>query len=336
MRFLIIGLGSMGKRRIRCLSALGYRNVVGFDLRNDRRKEAEEKYQIKTYSDFEEAFNSSVPSAMIISVPPDIHHLYIHKAIQKKVNFFVEASVIDEDFSSVIASLKDADFVGCPSCTLCFHAGIKKIKNIVQENTLGKISNFHYHSGQYLPDWHTYEDVSDFYVSNPLTGGAREIVPFELTWITDIFGFPKTIVGQNKKTIEIPGAEKIDDTYNILMDFQDHLGLLTVDVVSRFAVRKLIINGSLGQLTWDWNDNALKIYLVKNNKWTTEKYNVGEAMSGYNKNIGEIMYIEEVRLFIESFEHKKPFPNNFLKDQKVLNLLYKTEQSYLDGKTMRL
>ena len=48
MNFLIIGLGSMGKRRVRNLQALGYRNIIGFDMREDRRKEAKEKYGIQT------------------------------------------------------------------------------------------------------------------------------------------------------------------------------------------------------------------------------------------------------------------------------------------------
>jgi len=49
MKFLIIGLGSMGKRRIRCLHKLGYENVVGIDPRDDRRKESIDFYDITAY-----------------------------------------------------------------------------------------------------------------------------------------------------------------------------------------------------------------------------------------------------------------------------------------------
>ena len=50
MNFLVVGLGSMGKRRVRCLQALGYRDVNGFDSRADRRKEAQERYKRYTES----------------------------------------------------------------------------------------------------------------------------------------------------------------------------------------------------------------------------------------------------------------------------------------------
>ena len=48
MKVLQIGLGSMGKRRVRNMAALGETDVIGFDLREDRRAEAAEKYGITT------------------------------------------------------------------------------------------------------------------------------------------------------------------------------------------------------------------------------------------------------------------------------------------------
>ena len=52
---LVIGLGSMGKRRVRNLQALGIKNIIGLDKREDRREETEKNYQIKTVSSFDEA-----------------------------------------------------------------------------------------------------------------------------------------------------------------------------------------------------------------------------------------------------------------------------------------
>ena len=46
-KILIVGLGSMGKRRIRNLQKLGYRQLIGFDLRDDRIIETKKKYIIE-------------------------------------------------------------------------------------------------------------------------------------------------------------------------------------------------------------------------------------------------------------------------------------------------
>ena len=51
MRILVIGLGSMGKRRIRNLSVLGHSTIAGFDIRSDRRLEAAKKYNQSSFGD---------------------------------------------------------------------------------------------------------------------------------------------------------------------------------------------------------------------------------------------------------------------------------------------
>lgn len=327
MNFLVVGLGSMGKRRIRCLQTLGFANIFGFDLREDRRTEAHEKYGIKTFSDINNALTEAKPAVLIISVPPNIHHVYMKIAIENKIHFFVEASVVDTDMDNIKKSLRSVDIVAAPSSTMTFHPAISQIMKIVKSGELGAISNIIFHSGQYLPDWHTYEKVSDYYVSNPATGGAREIVPFELTWLTHLLGFPKRVCGNVRKTVNIEGAEKIDDTYNFLLDYETFLASITIDVVSRSATRRLLINGDKKQLVWDWNQKNIQIYDPANGQWQTIEYQMMNAEAGYNPNIGENMYIDELKTFIKAIKDKTPFINTMENDHNVLKLLYAVERS---------
>ncbi|WP_293937408.1 Gfo/Idh/MocA family protein [Sphingobacterium sp. UBA5996] len=325
-KILVIGLGSMGKRRVRNLQALGYKNVYGFDLRSDRRLEAQQKYGIDVYDDFDLALKESI-AAFIISVPPDLHHIYMKRAVELGIPAFIEASVVDTDMEFLIEKAKDKSVLLAPSCTLHFHPAIKKITQIVSSRELGSISNILYHSGQYLPDWHSYEPVSEYYVSKKETGGGREIVPFELTWITMLFGFPTRIVGLYKKTINIEGAANIDDTYNLLMDYENMIFNLSVDVVSRYATRRLVINGSDKQLYWNWDDNLIKIYDPVSNVWEEIAYETLSAESGYNKNITEQMYIDEMDMFTNAAFNAKSYPNSLEHDHKVLKVLYAVENS---------
>lgn len=327
MRFLVIGLGSMGKRRVRCLHALNRKDVYGFDMRQDRREETEEKYGIKTYDDITRAVQQINPDVFIISVPPHVHHEYIKLAIEHKKDFFVEASVVDTDMDIIKQNLRTAGIVAAPSSTMTFHPAIRQIDAIIKSGDLGSISNILFHSGQYLPDWHTYEKVSDYYVSNPATGGAREIMPFELTWLTRVFGFPKRVCGNVRKTITIEGAERIDDTYNSLLDYEAFLATLTIDVVSRSATRRLLVNGDQKQLLWDWNAKNIQIYDPHVQQWQIIPYHMSGAEAGYNPNIGENMYIDEIKAFIDAVENRTPFVNTMENDHNVLKLLYAIEAS---------
>ncbi|MDO3642477.1 Gfo/Idh/MocA family protein [Mucilaginibacter sp. L3T2-6] len=324
---LIIGLGSMGKRRIRNLHALGLKNIVGLDKRSDRRLETETQYSINTFGNLESVLKAYEVEAFVISLPPDIHHIYMKKAVELGIPAFIEASVVDTDLVSIIDESKNKKVFLAPSCTLFFHPAIKKIQEIINKGELGKLSNFIYHSGQYLPDWHKYEGVNEYYVSNKSTGGGREIVPFELTWITMVLGFPKRVVGFYKKTIEIDGAPEIDDVYNLLMDYGNMIFNLSVDVVSRFATRRLTINGDKKQLYWNWDDNVIRTFEPQNNVWEDIFYETISAQSGYNKNITEQMYIDEIDTFLKASKNQTVYPNSLDHDHKVLNLLYAVEAS---------
>ena len=76
MKFLQVGLGSMGKRRIRCLKKLGFDDILAFDLSAERRNEAKEKYGVAIIDSLKKIDLSEI-GAMIISTPPDKHDEYI-------------------------------------------------------------------------------------------------------------------------------------------------------------------------------------------------------------------------------------------------------------------
>ena len=199
LKVCVVGLGSMGKRRIRCLLALNYTNIYAYDPREDRVQEAIRLYNVKA----EKIENIDKHDIIIISTPPDKHLDYIKLSKKSNIPCFVEASVLLEDTLLAIESEGDNSLVH-PSCTFNFHPLIKQLRVIIESKSLGYVTNFSYHSGQYLPDWHPWEKITDFYVGKKNTGGAREIVPFELTWIYNTFGVPNKLLGVKTRTRTLP------------------------------------------------------------------------------------------------------------------------------------
>ena len=222
MKFLVIGLGSMGKRRVRNLIALGHKDTVaGFDLREDRRVEAE-KYGITVYEDFESALIEHKPDAFLISTPPNLHMHYADIAVKNDISCFIEASVVDADKILELSNvIKDKKIVMAPSCTMRFYPAPMKIKELIEQMKIGKVLNYNYQTGQYLPDWHPWENIGEFYVSNPDTGGCREIVPFELTWLNAIFGDCTPLACARRKLTDMPAD--IDDIYHCLLSYPNNV-----------------------------------------------------------------------------------------------------------------
>lgn len=113
-----------------------------------------------------------------------------------------------------------------------------------------EISAYCYHIGQYLPDWHPWEDYRDMFLANPETNACREILAVELPWLVAAFG---EIVSQcslhhRSSMLDID----YDDIFSILLEHESGItGTLTVDVVSRKAVRNFECFGEGGHIVWD-------------------------------------------------------------------------------------
>jgi len=325
LKIMIIGLGSMGKRRIRNLLALGEKQIYGFDIKKHRIEEAVRLYNIEP-AEKTDIISTDDVDVLFICVPPAQHLEYIKLAVENKKHCFIEASVVSDGLIQLADEIDKTDLKVYASCTLRFHPAVKKIKELINGGAIGTVSNFSYHSGQYLPDWHPWEDIRDYYVSSKSTGGCREIVPFECSWLNDIFGKIKKVTGIYGKTIDL-GVD-IDDVYAVAMQYKSGvIGTLLVDVVSRFAVRQMIINGDKGQILWDWNSSDIKLYSSDNAQWESYEITKGKSADGYNKNITEDMYVEEAGVFLDSIRKRLPVYNSLRDDIYTLNCLYSVENS---------
>lgn len=328
MKILQVGLGSMGKRRIRNLQQVKAGEIIGFDPREDRRKEAEEKYKIRTFDDFEEAMAEN-PDALVISTPPDLHMKYAIIAAKRNKHFFTELNVVDTGMKELIDLCKGKKIVAAPSTTMLHHPAVQKIMKLVDNGVIGKPLTFTYHSGQYLADWHPWEDYRKFYVSKKETGAARELVSFELVWLTRIFGGIKTVSGFAGKLSNL--ETDIDDTYQILLRFKNGVwGHMLVDVIARAPYRVFKLLGSEGVIEWDWNTKIVKVFTVKDKKWKEYQTEHGEPEKGYVWT--EKMYIDEMNHFAKAIKGDVKYMYSFEEDHKILKTVYAAEESSKKGK----
>lgn len=317
--FLQIGLGSMGRRRIRNLQFNGEKNIIGFDSSEERRKEAEKEYGITTIDNLEK-ISAKDFDVVIISTPPNQHGDYIRFALKNKKHFFVEVTTSDDGYADILND-KNQDIVKAPSCTFRHYLPVKTIKDILKGGGIGKILAFQYHMGQYLPDWHPWEDYRKVYFSKKETGACREMLPFELIWLNWLM---------DSQVSESSGfAAKISD---LDMDAEDIilanlkyknniLGNIIIDVISRKPFRTLRILGSDGVLEWEWLDNTIKIYDSKTKRSEILEVPKGNPATGYLA--AEEMYQDEIRAFLGAINGKAPYVYSFEEDLLNLKTLFK-------------
>ncbi|NLG02617.1 MAG: Gfo/Idh/MocA family oxidoreductase, partial [Clostridia bacterium] len=183
MTVLVIGLGSMGKRRIRIIKKMFPEySIAGVDGREDRRKECNEKYGIACFSDISAAVDSCHPDCAFVCTSP-LSHAYITEiCLKENLHVFSEINLIADGYERNRLLAKENQKLLFLSSTPMYKAEMQYISNkLKNQNKVFYI----YHVGQYLPDWHPWENINDFFVSDKRTNGCRELMAIELPWMLD-------------------------------------------------------------------------------------------------------------------------------------------------------
>ena len=317
----VIGLGSMGKRRINLIkNNFSNVNIVGIDNSAERCKEVEEIFNIKTLNDSTEFFKNNDCDAVFISTPPLTHSKIINDALNANLNVFTEINLVSDLYDENIKLAKEQDLTLFLSSTQLYRKEINYINSKISK--LSKITNYIYHIGNYLPDWHPWESYKNFFVANKKTNGCREILTIELPWIVKTFGKIKQIhVSKNKITnldVDYPDSFFI----NVIHENGSN-GVLIIDLVSRKAVRNLEIINENCYIQWDGTPNGLEEFNLNSNEM--EKINLYDEISNdgdYNQTIIENAYLEEIKDFFNILNSNTGCGlHSFEKDKYIINII---------------
>ena len=321
IKILVIGLGSMGKRRIRLLQKdfKDIAEVAGIDKNPERNEQVQNMYGIKTYLTLDKAIDAEEPFAALICTAPDTHSAIIMKCLDKKIHVFSELNLIKSKYNEIIKKADENNLEIFLSSTLLYREDLQYVINKVK--TENKKFFYRYHTGQYLPDWHPWESYKDFFAGNPETNGCREMLAIELPWILNAFGkvSKMKVVRDKISSLEI----NYPDSYIVVFEHGNGIkGVLSLDVVSRKAVRDLEIYSEDTHLFWDGITGSLQEY-DKQQKKLRDTFSDAEPGT---KDIMERAYTEELKLFIgkiSGLEAKEKY--TFKDDIYTLDLIDKIE-----------
>lgn len=320
MVVLVIGLGSMGKRRIRLIRQYNKDyEILGADLNEERRIQAEKQFCIKTYEDFKIALESKNINCAFIATAPLSHCSIIKTCLENSIHVFTELNLVADGYEQNIALSEKTRCQLFLSSTFLYRREIQYIQKMA-----GKLKSrlhYNYHVGQYLPDWHPWENYNDFFVGNVQTNGCREIFAIELPWLVQCFGEISKITVKKDKITDL-NINYMDSYLLILEHCSGHMGIVSVDVVSRKAVRNLEIYGEELYLSWDGSPHGLYHY-----NWESKEnvkinlYNKIDGLEDYSEQIIENMYYSEIANFFDVLAGKDTAKYSFEKDKKILGII---------------
>lgn len=324
MNIIVIGLGSMGKRRIRLLKNHFQECIIyGIDFNESRRVECEELYKIKTYESLDVILNSIKVNCAFICTSPLSHSNIIKVCLEHGLHVFTELNLVKDGYLENLELAQKNNVKLFLSSTALYR---KEINYIIENiKNINKPVIYNYHVGQYLPDWHPWESYKNFFVGNKRTNGCREILAIELPWVFTAFG---KVIDINVISGKITNLDLDYNDYYMIQFIHDNgtKGNIIVDIVCREPVRKLEIFNEDLYIEWQGKPDTLKDKNIDSDELElVQLYEKIDKLEGFSNTIIENQYLDEMVTFFGLIKGEKDSKYTFQDDLYTLEIVDRIE-----------
>src|SRR5215210_2917182 len=261
MKFLIAGLGSIGRRHFRNLITLGEKDIVLLRTRKATLPDDElAGYSVET--DLQEALQKHQPDAVVVANPTSMHldvaipaadagcHILLEKPVSHSLDRLdILQATADRSGSKILVGFQ-----------FRYHPTLNKARELIETGALGKVLTVHAHWGEYLPQWHPWEDYRQSYAARTdLGGGVIVTLTHPLDYLRYLLGEVDSLWSFNGHIS--PLEVDVQDVAEIGLKFMNGaVGGIHVNYFQRPPGHRLEIVGTEGTLRWDNADGLLHFY----------------------------------------------------------------------------
>jgi predicted dehydrogenase len=328
MKFVIAGAGSIGRRHLRNLVSLGEKDILLYRTHKSTMPE-EELAGFETVTDFQQAL-AAKPDAVIVSNPTAMHLDIAIPAARAGIHVFMEKPIshsmerVDE-LQNLVIQQKIHAMVGFQ---FRFHPTLQRLKELLLEGVIGTPVSCRAHWGEYLPNWHPWEDFRNSYAARPDLGGGVVLTlshPFDyLRWI---LGEIDSLWAYTSTSAELPiGTES---NAEIGLQFANGVtGSVHLDYIQQPGSHTLEINGTQGSIRWDNTKGELRLYQATHREWTSFL-----PPEGFERND---LFVAEMAAFLKVLRGEITSPCTLEDGIKALDIALGVHQSALEKRMVSL
>ncbi len=332
MKFLIAGFGSIGRRHLRNLRALGQADIALYRTHQSTLPD-DEIQGLPVYAELEQALSGPArPDGVIISNPTALHMDVAIPAARAGCHILMEKPISHN--LDRLAELEEALRVGGGRLVVGFqfrfHPTLQQVRRLIQAGEIGQPVSARAHWGEYLPCWHPWEDYRQSYSARADLGGGVTLTlchPLDyLRWLLGEIQSVSAMLGQ-LGGLELPAG--VEDTAEIGLRFaRGAMGSVHLDYFQRPPAHTLAISGTQGLVEWNNASAAARLYRAGPASWE-------EILPppGFDRND---LFLSETRHFLAVMAGQAE-PACTLKDGvQALRVVLAAHQASAAGKTVEI
>lgn len=296
-RYLIVSLGSIGRRHLRNLRALRPEASIAVWRQKSRVEEGEQIAGADhLFSTLQQVLEFR-PTAAIIAGPASTHLPVAKSLAEAGIHLFIEKPLADrlDEVDAFLGFCRSKQLTLMVGYNLRFLPSLNEAKRIIESGRIGDVLSARAEVGQYLPNWRPDTDYrTGVSAQSALGGGVLLELSHDLDYICWLFGLPDRVsaLGGRYSRLEID----VEDTVEILLEYGMPARLVSVhmDMIQRAPIRRCRFIGSEGTLIWDSIGDRIELYCADRGSW--------EILDQFALTDRNRMYLDEIEHFLGCIE----------------------------------
>ncbi len=324
MKFLIAGYGSIGRRHLRNLLALGQKDVLLYRTHHSTLSD-DELQDVVVETDLAAAL-AHQPDGVIIANPTALHLDVAIPAAQAGCHLLMEKPVSHslERIHELESALESGGGQLLVGFQFRFHPGLQQVKRLLQDGSIGRPLSFRAQWSEYLPDWHPWEDYRRSYSARADLGGG---VVFTLTHPIDylcwLLGELESLWATTGQVSDL--ALDVEDVAEIGLQFASGvIGSVHLDYYQRPAIHRFEISGTAGLIQWNNADGSVRLYRASTDSWESFLLD-----SGFERNY---LFMAEMQHFLAVMRGEVPPVCSLQDGKRVLEIALAVHRAARSGK----
>jgi predicted dehydrogenase len=288
-RILVIGVGSIGERHVRCYQATGRAEIGICELNPELRATIAERYNItESFDNLDEALAAGWDGALIatpahthIPIAITVAKAGIHLIIEKPLSTSMDGL---EELQQLVAEKKLTAVV---SYNYRAHPGVVAMKAALDSGRLGKPRQLYAMIGQHFPTYRpAYRDI--YFADHAQGGGAIQDAITHIWNACEWFLGPMDAIAVDAAHQVLDGVD-VEDTVNAIARHGDVLASYAVNLYQAPNESTITIVCEKGTLRLEVHEKRWRCMTEVEGPWTDEAFDLPERDSWYTLNANAIL-----------------------------------------------
>jgi predicted dehydrogenase len=295
-RILIIGVGSIGERHLRCFKNTGRASVGLCELNPQLMADVARKYEVKdVFASLDEALKSKWDAAVVAS-PAFTHVPVAQKLAEAGINLFIEKplSTTAEGIDKLVETIRSRKLLARVAYTYRSHPALAAMREAIRSGKYGKPAHVVVISGQHFPFFRpAYRNI--YFTDRKKGGGAiQDSLTHQLNAVEWLAGPIERLACDASH--QVLDGITVEDTVNLIAR---HAG----NVMASFAHNMFQMQNETsitvlcerGTLRWMLQEHRLRIVSEVNGPWQDQDFGPMERDDWFTR---------QENLFLDALEQR--------------------------------